>query len=106
MPDRVIEVPNSAAIRQARSFLGEADWSVAPGRTVIRFHPAYCHMQPWVLSALAAWALVARALVLRSSSKTQTEPLTPGASDCRNTWTWIPALRSPSMRNRDGSFLC
>jgi hypothetical protein len=60
MPDRVIEVPNSAAIRQARSFLAAADWSVAPGRTVIRFHPAYCHMQPWVLSALAAWALVAR----------------------------------------------
>lgn len=55
-----IFVPNSASIRQARHVLGgAADWTVG-GDTSIEFHPAYCHMQPWVLSALAAWALAHR----------------------------------------------
>jgi anti-sigma regulatory factor (Ser/Thr protein kinase) len=54
-----IFIPNSAAIRQARHVLKPADWSVG-GDTVVEFHPAYCHMQPWVLSAVAAWAVAHR----------------------------------------------
>lgn len=57
MPERVIEVPNAAAIRQAASFLQRKDWKLrVEDPAVIRFHPAYCHMQPWVLATLAAWA--------------------------------------------------
>src|SRR5438876_825071 len=59
MPKRLIAVPNAAAIRQARSFLAESDWTV-DGATTVRFHPDYCHMQPWVLAAIGAWALQAR----------------------------------------------
>lgn len=56
-----IEIPNSAVIRQARGFLARSDWTIeADGDTVIRFHPAWCHMQPWVLAALGAWAMRAR----------------------------------------------
>ena len=36
------------------------DWSLEPGETLIRFHPHYCHMQPWVIAALAAWGLRAQ----------------------------------------------
>jgi len=54
-----IFVPNAATIRQARSVMTGADFSVG-GDTTVAFHPSYCHMQPWVLSALAAWALAHR----------------------------------------------
>jgi anti-sigma regulatory factor (Ser/Thr protein kinase) len=54
---REIFVPNAAAIRQARAFLRGSDWTADDKRTVLRFHPDYCHMQPWVVATVAAWAL-------------------------------------------------
>lgn len=57
MRERVIRVPNAAAVRQAASFLGYPDWQLSSGTAIISFHPSYCHMQPWVLAALASWAL-------------------------------------------------
>jgi len=57
MEERVIAVPNAAAVRQASSFLSGPDWRLYPGTATISFHPSYCHMQPWALAALAAWAL-------------------------------------------------
>lgn len=57
MPVRLIEVPNAAAIRQAGSFLRNKDWKLrTEDPAIIRFHPSYCHMQPWVLAALSAWS--------------------------------------------------
>lgn len=56
MHRKTISVPNSAVIRQARNVLSLSDWRLDRGQAVIRFHPAYCHMQPWVLATLAAWA--------------------------------------------------
>lgn len=62
VPDsHVIEIPNSAVIKMARGFLSRNDWTIEDGaETIIRFHPAWCHMQPWVLAALGAWAFKAR----------------------------------------------
>lgn len=56
----LIYIPNSAAIRSCRTFMAEADWSLQHDVTVIRFHPKWCHMQPWVVAALAAWGLAAQ----------------------------------------------
>jgi hypothetical protein len=57
----LIEIPNSAVVKQARGFMAKTDWRIAEGATtVIRFHPSWCHMQPWVLCALGAWALKAQ----------------------------------------------
>lgn len=53
---KIISVPNSAVVRQARNVIAGSDWRLDRGHAVIRFHPAYCHMQPWVLAMLAAWA--------------------------------------------------
>lgn len=50
-------MPNSAVIRNARSFLAESDWRLNRQKAVVRFHPDYCHMQPWVVAALAAWSM-------------------------------------------------
>lgn len=61
MIERRIEVPNAAAIRQAGALLRIADWSIDRDRTVVVFHPGYCHMQPWVVAALAAWGYAHRA---------------------------------------------
>jgi hypothetical protein len=59
--EHVISIPNSAAIRQARGFLRRTDWRIRPNETaVVLFHPSWCHMQPWVLAALGAWAIAAR----------------------------------------------
>lgn len=62
MPEtHIIEIPNSAVIRMARGFLSRVDWEIdGGGQTVVRFHPSWCHMQPWVLCALGAWGLEAR----------------------------------------------
>src|SRR5690242_6280124 len=57
---RLIEIPNSATVTQARGFMRKTDWSLEPGETLIRFHPHYCHMQPWVIAAIAAWGLRAQ----------------------------------------------
>ena len=57
MASGVIFVPNSAAIRAARSFLGSADWTSEPHEHTVRFHPRFCFMQPWAIAALAAWGL-------------------------------------------------
>lgn len=57
---REIFVPNAAAIRQAGAFLRGSDWTADDKPTVLRFHPGYCHMQPWVVAAIAAWALEQR----------------------------------------------
>lgn len=56
---RLIEIPNSASIRSAKGFLTRTDWTHG-GHTLIRFHDRWCHMQPWLLAALAAWGLDAR----------------------------------------------
>jgi anti-sigma regulatory factor (Ser/Thr protein kinase) len=53
----VIQVPNAAAVRQASSFLSGPDWRLNGETRNISFHPGYCHMQPWALAAIAAWAL-------------------------------------------------
>lgn len=47
-------------MQSARNFLANADWTVEPGKTIIRFHDRYCHMEPWVVAALAAWGLRAQ----------------------------------------------
>ena len=62
MPERrEVAIPNSAVIRMARGFMARADWTIEEGgHTVVRFHPSWCHMQPWVLCALAAWGIEAR----------------------------------------------
>lgn len=57
---RRIEIPNSATVTQARGFMTKTDWSLEPGETLVRFHPHWCHMQPWVVAALAAWGLRAQ----------------------------------------------
>lgn len=56
MADREIFVPNSAAIRAARSFLANADWTTGTHEHTVRFHPSFCFMQPWTIAGLAAWA--------------------------------------------------
>ncbi len=61
MEAREIFVPNGAAIRNARSFLADANWATGQHEHTVRFHPKFCFMQPWAISALAAWALEHRA---------------------------------------------
>jgi hypothetical protein len=56
----VIEIPNSASIKMARRVLGDADWPSDVECAVVRFHPRWCHMQPWILCALGAWAIQTR----------------------------------------------
>jgi hypothetical protein len=57
---REISIPNSLTITKASSFLSATDWSLKPDEVVIRFHPRWCHLQPWVLSSLGAWSIAAR----------------------------------------------
>ena len=56
-----IRIPNSTGITNARGFLADFDWSLDSGETVIRFHEKWSHLQPWVLAAIAAWGLEAKA---------------------------------------------
>jgi hypothetical protein len=57
----LLAIPNSAVIKQASGFMTRMDWTTSPGeQVVIRFHPSWCHMQPWVICALGAWALRAQ----------------------------------------------
>ncbi len=58
---REIFIPNSASIRNAGHVLRGVDWTQDKDEVTIRFHPRYCHLQPWVMSMLAAWALRHRA---------------------------------------------
>lgn len=56
----VIAIPNSATVRMAKNFLARTDWSTDTSSKIVRFHPKWCHMQPWVIAALAAWGLAAK----------------------------------------------
>lgn len=67
---RTVIVPNAADVRHSRGFLTNTDWTIRPGDTAtVRFHERWCHMQPWMLSALAAWGLRARAMGMHISTE-------------------------------------
>lgn len=58
---REIYIPNSAVLHTARHVLGSMDWKPGADEVTVRFHDRWCHMQPWVMSTLGAWALAHRA---------------------------------------------
>ena len=56
----ILQIPNSASVRSARGFMGTMNWSLDHGTATLRFHERWCHLQPWLLAALAAWGLEAQ----------------------------------------------
>lgn len=57
----VLYLPGFAVVRSARGFLARMDWPLKRGAHArVSFYPGWCHMQPWMLCALAAWGLAAQ----------------------------------------------
>lgn len=61
MAGALIQVPNAAVVRMGPHTMSNADWSVGDHSAVVEFHPAWCHMEPWIVAALAAWGRAHRA---------------------------------------------
>src|SRR2546423_1902829 len=56
----VIAVPNGVTLRDAPAFLESATWDIERDTTAgISFEPGHARIEPWVLAAIAAYALKA-----------------------------------------------
>jgi hypothetical protein len=56
-----IHLPNAAHLLNAPYVLNRASWELEDGTAKLIFHERWAYIQPWVLSAIAAWGLRAQA---------------------------------------------